>query len=171
MHVLTDLFENFGVDWPKFLAQTALFLIVYLVLRRFAFASVITMLEERRRRIEEGQLNAEKIKKQLAEAELRYEEIIRKAHAESKVLIEEARAAAEASTNRELQRAIKDAEAILVQAKETIAIDRQRMIEEVKRDMMSLVVKTTEKVAGKILNADDQQRLHQETASVLAASN
>ena len=169
MKVLTELFENFGVDWPKFLAQTILFLIVYLVLRRFAFASVINMLEERRRRIEEGQLNAEKIKKQLAEAELRYEEILRKAHADSKTLIEEARAAAEASTNKELQRAIKDAEGIITHAKEAIIIDRQRMIEEVKRDMISLVVATTEKVAGKVLNADDQQRLNKEAAAALAS--
>ncbi|MBX9577690.1 MAG: ATP synthase F0 subunit B [Chthoniobacterales bacterium] len=169
MHILTELFENFGVDWPKFLAQTILFLIVYLVLRRFAFASVINMLEERRRRIEEGQLNAEKIKKQLAEAELRYEEILRKAHADSKALIEEARVAAEASTNKELQRAIKDAELIIIHAKEAIAIDRQRMIEEVKGDMISLVVATTEKVAGKVLNADDQQRLNKEAAAALAS--
>jgi len=169
MHILTELFENFGVDWPKFLAQTILFLIIYLVLRRFAFASVINMLEERRRRIEEGQLNAEKIKKQLAEAELRYEEILRKAHADSKALIEEARAAAEASTNKELQRAIKDAELIIIHAKEAIAIDRQRMIEEVKGDMISLVVATTEKVAGKVLNADDQQRLNKEAAAALAS--
>ena len=169
MHILTELFENFGVDWPKFLAQTILFLIVYLVLRRFAFASVINMLEERRRRIEEGQLNAEKIKKQLAEAELRYEEILRKAHADSKALIEEARAAAEASTNKELQRAIKDAELIIIHAKEAIIIDRQRMIEEVKRDMISLVVATTEKVAGKVLNADDQQRLNKAAAAALAS--
>ncbi|MCX6956987.1 MAG: ATP synthase F0 subunit B [Verrucomicrobiae bacterium] len=169
MHILTELFENFGVDWPKFLAQTILFLIVYLVLRRFAFASVINMLEERRRRIEEGQLNAEKIKKQLAEAELRYEEVLRKAHADSKALIEEARAAAEASTNKELQRAIKDAELIIIHAKEAIIIDRQRMIEEVKRDMISLVVATTEKVAGKVLNADDQQRLNKAAAAVLAS--
>ena len=169
MHILTELFENFGVDWPKFLAQTILFLIVYLVLRRFAFASVINMLEERRRRIEEGQLNAEKIKKQLAEAELRYEEILRNAHADSKALIEEARAAAEASTNKELQRAIKDAELIIIHAKEAIIIDRQRMVEEVKRDMISLVVATTEKVAGKVLNADDQQRLNKEAAAALAS--
>lgn len=169
MHILTELFENFGVDWPKFLAQTILFLIVYLVLRRFAFSSVINMLEERRRRIEEGQLNAEKIKKQLAESELRYEEILRKAHAESKALIEEARAVAEAATNKELQRAIKDAEEIIVHAKEAIAIDRQRMVEEVKHDMINLVVAATEKVAGKILSAEDQQRLNQETVQVLAS--
>ncbi len=169
MHVLTDLFENFGVDWPKFLAQTILFLVVYLILRRFAFASVVTMLEERRRRIEEGQLNAEKIKKQLAEAEVRYAEVLRKANEDAKRMIDEARHLSEASTAKEIQRAVKDAEGIIAHAKEAIEIDRQRMVVEVKKEMITLVVETTAMVAGKVLTAEDQQRLSQESATALAS--
>ncbi len=169
MKVLTDLFENFGVDWPKFLAQTILFLVVYLILRRFAFASVVTMLEERRRRIEEGQLNAEKIKKQLAEAEVRYAEVLRKANEDAKTMIDEARHLSEAFTAKEIQRAVKDAEGIVAHAKEAIDIDRQRMVTEVKKEMITLVVETTAKVAGKILTSEDQQRLTQESATALAS--
>lgn len=169
MHVLTELFENFGVDWPKFIAQTILFLIVYLILRRFAFAKVVDMLEERRRRIEEGQLNAEKMKKQLAEAEIRYEEILRKANQEAKSMIDEARHLSEASTAKEIQRAVKDAENIITHAKEAIVIDRRRMVEEVKKEMVGLVVKTTAAVAGKVLTSEDQQRLNQEAAAALVS--
>jgi F-type H+-transporting ATPase subunit b len=169
MHVLTDLFENFGVDWPKFFAQTILLLVVYLILRRFAFASVVTMLEERRRRIEEGQLNAEKIKKQLAEAEVRYAEVLRKANEDAKRMIDEARHLSEASTAKEIQRAVKDAEGIIAHAKEAIEIDRQRMVVEVKKEMITLVVETTAMVAGKVLTAEDQQRLSQESATALAS--
>jgi F-type H+-transporting ATPase subunit b len=167
MKVLTDLFETFGVDWPKFLAQTILFLIVYLILRRYAFAPVIAMLEERRRRIEEAQLNAEKIKKQLAEAEVRYEEILRKANLDAQKMIDEARAVGEALMTKETQRAIKDAESIIARAQEVTLIDRQRMIDEVKKEMLNLVVETTSKVTGKVLTSDDQQRLSQETAAAL----
>jgi F-type H+-transporting ATPase subunit b len=170
MKVLTDLFENFGIDWPKFLAQTILFLVVYLILRRFAFASVITMLEERRRRIEEAQLNAEKIKKQLAEAELRYEEILRKANLDAKKMIDEARASAEALMTKETQRAIKDAESIIARAHEVTMLDRQHMIDDVKKEMLHLVVQTTSQVVGKIISPEDQQRLSMETTSALATS-
>ena len=65
MEALTQILTNFGVNWQKFGAQAILFLIVYLVLKKFAFGPAVAMFEERRRRIEEGQLNAEKIKKQL----------------------------------------------------------------------------------------------------------
>lgn len=169
MKILTDLFHNFGVDWSKFIAQTILFLIVYLVLRRFAFSSVIKMLEDRRRRIEEGQLNAEKIKKQLAEADVRYEEILRKANNEAKAMIEEVRVANEATTAKEIQRAVKDAEGIIARAQEALENDRQRMIAEVKKEMLALVIATTAKVTGKVLTPEDQERLSKETASALTA--
>jgi F-type H+-transporting ATPase subunit b len=169
MKVLTDLFESFGVDWPKFIAQTILFLIVYLILRRFAFASVISILEERRRRIEESQLNAEKIKQQLIEAESRYEEILRKANQDAKKMIDEAHAASEAFLNKETQRAIKDAENIISRAQEVTLLERQHMIDEVKNQMLDLVLQTTSKVVGKMITPEDQQRLTQETAAALAA--
>src|ERR1700745_2726397 len=84
--------QQFGVYWPNLIAQIILLTIVYFVLKRFAFKPIIAMLEERRRRIEEGQLNAEKIKKQLAEAQTKYEEILAKANADSQKLLEEVRA-------------------------------------------------------------------------------
>src|SRR6201987_1421528 len=84
--------QQFGVYWPNLIAQIILFAIVYFVLKRFAFKPIIAMLEERRRRIEEGQLNAEKIKKQLAEAQTKYEEILAKANAEAQRLLDEVRA-------------------------------------------------------------------------------
>jgi len=61
---MQDLLNTFGLEWPKFLAQLILFIIVYFVLKKFAFGPIIAMLEERRKLIEEGQLNAKKIKKQ-----------------------------------------------------------------------------------------------------------
>ena len=70
MDTVTQLLTQFGVNWPKFLAQVILFLIVYMILKKFAFAPVIAIFEERRRTIEEGQSNAAKIKKQLAESEI-----------------------------------------------------------------------------------------------------
>lgn len=169
MDVLTNLFSDFGITWPKFLSQVILFAIVYFLLSKFAFGPVLAMLEERRKRIEEGQLNAEKIKKQLAEAELRYQEVLRKANEEAGKLIEEARATSETTTQRQLQQAIREAEEIIGRAREDIVMERHKMVDEVKKEMVSLVVDTTAKVAGKVLNNQDQERLTAETARQLAA--
>jgi F-type H+-transporting ATPase subunit b len=169
MDAITQLLETFGVTWPKFIAQTILFLIVYFILNRFAFGPVVAMFEERRRRIEEGQVNAEKIKKQLAESEIRCQEILRKANADAARIIDEGRASNEALTQKQLQQAIKDAESIIAKAHEAVELDRAKMVAEVKKEMVNLVVETTSKVAGRILTPEDQTRLAGETSKQLAA--
>lgn len=169
MDVLTNIFGTFGVTWPKFLAQLILFTAVYLILKKLAFAPVIAMFEERRRRIEEAQANAEKIKKQLAESELRCQEILRKANADAQRIIDEGRASSEAHTQKQVQQAVKDAESIIARAHEAVELDRAKMVAEVKKEMVSLVVDTTSKVVGRVLTAEDQSRLAQDTTKELAA--
>jgi len=167
--ILDQIGSSFGVTWPKFIAQLFLFLIAYFVLSRYAFGPIMKILEERRKRIEEGQLNAEKIKKQLAEAELRYQEVLRKANDDAQVLLEESRKNTEAFSQREMEKAVKESAAIVERARHEIASERNRMVDEVKREMVSLVIKTTAKVAGKVLTTEDQRRLSEEAAKDLAA--
>jgi F-type H+-transporting ATPase subunit b len=169
MESLLQIFETFGVNWPKFGAQAILFLIVYLILNKFAFGPVVVMFEERRRRIEEGQINAEKIKKQLAESEVRCQEILRKANADAQRIIEEGRLSSDAHAQKATQQAIKDAESIIFRAHETVVLDRDKMIAEVKKEMLHLVVDTTAKVVGKVLTKEDQNRLAAETAGQISA--
>ena len=68
---LQDTAETFGWNPWLFFSQVVSFAIVAFLLRRFAYKPILAVLEERRRKIEEGQLNAEKIRKELAEAEKR----------------------------------------------------------------------------------------------------
>jgi len=169
MDAIHALLDTFGVTWPKFIAQIILFCIVWWILNKFAFGPILNLLNERRRLIEEGQQNAEKIKKQLAEAELRYQEVLRKANDDATRLLEEARASSEAHTQKQLQQAIKDAEGILAKAQESIGQERNKMVAEVKKEMVDLVVHTTAKVVGKVISPDDQKRLSEETSKQLAA--
>ena len=169
MDTVTQLFTQFGITWPKFLAQVILFLTVYLILKKFAFGPIIAIFEERRKTIEEGQLNAEKIKKQLTESELRCQEILRKANADAQRIIEEGRASSDATVQKHIQQAVKDAEGIIEKANENVELERARMVAEVKKEMVNLVVDTTAAVAGKILTESDQQRLASETTKQLAA--
>ena len=55
---MDQLLTQFGISWPKFAAQVILFLIVYVILKKFAFGQIISIFEQRRRTIEEGQANA-----------------------------------------------------------------------------------------------------------------
>src|SRR5215813_12069977 len=104
--IIRETAETFGWSWKLFLSQVISFCIVAFLLRRFAYRPILAVLEERRRKIEEGQLNAEKIRKQLAEAEKRYQEIIAKANADGQRMIDEARESAAHLSERKQQEAI-----------------------------------------------------------------
>jgi F-type H+-transporting ATPase subunit b len=169
MDALSNVAQQFGVYWPNLIAQVVLFAIVYYVLKRFAFKPVIAMLEERRRRIEEGQINAENIKRQLAAAQTKYEEILAKANAEAQRLIDEVRASGDRLAEQKRQEAIAAAEQITLKAQEAIALERDRTMSELKRELGRLVVETTSRVTGKVLTDQDQQRINEETARQVAA--
>ena len=166
--MLRDTADTFGWNPWLFLSQVISFAIVAFLLTRFAYKPILAVLEERRRRIEEGLLNAEKIKRQLAEAEQRYADILAKANAEAQKMIDEARESSAHLAERKQQEAIAAAEQIIAKAREASAIEHDRTMESLKRELGRLVVDTTAKVTGKVLTPEDQQRLQEETAHQLA---
>jgi F-type H+-transporting ATPase subunit b len=161
--------KTFGVDWSHLIAQIISFSIVCILLYKFAYKRVLTILEERRKLIAEGLANAEKIKGELARAETQRQEILTQANNQALKLIEEARAAAARVQETETQKEIAAAEQIIAKAREAAAADHARMLSELKREVGRLVVKTTATVTGKILTSDDQRRLAEETATQVAA--
>ena len=166
--VVRQTADMFGWNWKLFLSQVISFCIVAYLLQRFAYKPILAVLEQRRRTIEEGQINAEKIKKELAEAEKRYQEIVAKANADGQKMIDEARESAAHLSERKQQEAITAAEQIISKAREAAAIEHDRTMESLKRELGRLVVDTTAKVTGKVLTADDQRRLQEEAAREVA---
>jgi F-type H+-transporting ATPase subunit b len=166
--VAKDTAETFGWNLQLFLSQVISFVIVAFLLRRFAYKPILGILEERRRRIEEGLLNAEKIKHELAEAEQRYAEILAKANEQAQRMIDEARESSAHLTERKQQEAITAAEQIIAKARDAAALERERTMAEMKRELGRLVVETTAKVTGKVLTPEDQKRLQEEAARQVA---
>ncbi|SPE52871.1 ATP synthase subunit b [Verrucomicrobia bacterium] len=166
---IKQIADTFGVDWPHLISQAISFGIVCIFLWKFAYKRVLAMLEERRQRIAEGLANAEKIKAELARAEAQRQEVLVQANAQATKLIEEARAAAARVQEQETQKAIAAAEQIVAKAREAMAIDHDRMLTELKREVGRLVVETTARVTGKVLTLEDQRRLAEETAKQIAA--
>ena len=166
--MLRETADTFGWNWKLFLSQIISFCIVAFLLRRFAYKPILAILEDRRRKIEEGQLNAEKIRKELAEAEKRYQEIVSKGNADAQRMIDEARQSAANLSERKQQEAIAAAEQIVAKAKEAAALEHERQMQSLKRELGRLVIDTTAKVTGKVLTQEDQKRLQEEAARQVA---
>src|ERR1051325_5285129 len=147
--------ETFGVDKAHFISQVISFVIVAILLQRFAYKPILQVLEQRRQRIAEGLANAERIKAELAKTETARQEVLNQANSQANRLIEEARAAAARVQEQETQKAIAAAEQIIAKAREAAAQDHARMLTDLKREVGHLVVETTARVTGKVLTPQD----------------
>lgn len=165
---IAQIARTFGVDWPHLGAQIISFSIVCAVLYRFAYRRILEMLEQRRQQIALGIANAEKIKAELDKTESQRLEVIARAHTQGSKFIEEARAAAARVQQEETNKAVAAAEQIIKKAHEAAAQDYDRMLAELKRELGNLVVQATTTVTGKILTAEDQRRLAEETSKQIA---
>jgi len=161
--------ERFGFSFNLFISQVISFAVVAFLLHRFAYKPILTVLEERRVRIEEGLANADKIKQQLADAELKYQEVLSKANADAQKLIEEARESSAKISEKRQAEAIAQAEQIITKANQAAKLEYEQLMGELKKEIGRLVIDTTSKVSGKVLTPEDQKRLKDETARQIAA--
>ncbi len=167
---LNDIAGNFqnvglqtGFTVQQFVAQCIAVTVLFLVLNQFAWKPVRAILEKRRVAIEESLANAERIKRELADAEKARLEILHKANEQANAIITQAHQAAATLAERGNTEASNQAAEIIRRAHEAAVLDRDRLMAELKRDIGSLVIQTTQKVTGKVLTNDDQNRLNDET--------
>ena len=167
--VVGGIAETFGVNWQLFISQLIAFIVVALVLKKFAYKPVLDMLDQRRERIAQAEANAEKIQSELAETQAERDKVLAEANQKAQEMIADAKEAAKQVGEAEGQKAVKQAEEIIRKAREATEADRDQMMSELKAEIGRLVVETTAKVSGKVLTAEDQQRLIDDINRELAA--
>jgi F-type H+-transporting ATPase subunit b len=162
--------ETFGFQKQLFLSQVISFGIVAFALHRFAYKPILKVLEERRQKIAESLANAEQIKKELANAQAKAQEILGQASAQGNKMIEEARQSAAKVLEQESQKAVATANDIITKARQASEAELARMKMELRKEVGRLVVATSAKVTGNILTAEQQNRLAEDTAKQLASN-
>lgn len=167
---VADIANQFGVTWQLLISQIILFVIVALALKKFAYGPILKVLEERRNKIAESLANADQIKKDLANAQTKAQEILTQASQQATKAIEEARAAAAKVQEVETQKAIAAAGDIIAKARQASEAELVRMKAELRKEVGRLVVATSAKVTGNILTAEQQTRLAEDTNKQLAAN-
>jgi len=168
---VTNLANQFGVDWPLLLAQVFSFAVVAYLLYRFGFKPVIATMDERQKAIAEGLQNAEEMKKQLAETERQHQEILKKASEQAQKMVDEARATSQALIEKQTQEAAAQSQEIIRKGQESIELDRKKMLAEARQEIARLVVSTSARVLSRELTEDERSRYANAAAKELTTSN
>jgi len=169
MEQLQQVLTSFGVNWKAFGASVLNFTILLIILHRFAYKPLLQMLDERRRKIADSMKQTEQIREELAKTQAARDEVLAQANASAQRMIDEARQAADKFRDQKLNEALQSAQEILRKAQEAGRMEREKVMADLRREMVNLVIATTAKVAGRILTSEDQKRLADETLKELAA--
>jgi len=164
---ILQIFDLFGLDIRFLLAQIVNFGIVAFLLYKFAFKPVLTTIEERQKKISDGLQYAEEMKIKLAEAEKEHAATLQKAQQEAQTILGEARETAKLYLDKQTEAAAGKGEEIIAKAKEAIELERNKMLTEVRGEVVRLVIDTTSKVLTKDLSEDERARFSKSAAEEL----
>ena len=141
--------------------------IAFFVLRKYAFGPIQKTIDDRRERIRQAVDEADNARNEARELLEQNRAILAQARSESGDILAEARKVAEAQIERAKQEAEAERQRRLEDTRKQIDAETVRAIGQIRDEVADLTIEATERVVGKVLDAEDQQRLVREAVDGL----
>jgi F-type H+-transporting ATPase subunit b len=150
---------RFHLDPVLLAAQIVNFLIIAWVINRFLLRPLMANLKLRREKIAQGLADAEKARHSLEEASAEKEKVLQQASAEAYRILEGARDEAERLRAASLERAGKDAQRLIEEARGLLALERREMEKAVQGLSLQLSGKILESVMEGLFSDEEKARI------------
>jgi F-type H+-transporting ATPase subunit b len=135
------------------------FLLTLFVLKRYAFGPIQKMLDERRERIQRSIEEAEHARIEARKLLEEHRALIGQARSQAEEILAEARKVAEAQRQRVREETEADRQRRLEETRRQIEAETQRALEQIRTEVAELTLVAATKVTGKVLDDDDHRRL------------
>lgn len=156
---LGEILGKVGFDWQVALANLVNFLVIFLLLKYFAFKPLSKLIQKRKEKIQKGLDDAQQAETNLMLAEEQASEITGNAKGEANTII----AGAQARVDDMLRKAEHDADVrgseIMNDAHKKIEKERERMEQELRGQAADLVVAGVEKIMLESMNEKESEKL------------
>jgi F-type H+-transporting ATPase subunit b len=145
--------SKLGLSLSSLVIQFVTFVLVFLLLKRFAFKPIVKMLEKRRQTIEDGVKLGEKMEKEQERLKEEEARIIREARHQADRIVETGHKEAR-EVVRDAEKAAKvKADGILAEAEERIAEESEQARRKLEKDIVGLVSEATETIVEEKVDA------------------
>ena len=149
------------------IAQILNFFVLVLILAKFAYKPLVQIMEERKQRIENDLLQAQRAKEEAETLQADYAAQLQLARKEAQGIVEAAQKQAEA----ESQAQIKELRAQLVKEKEVarqeIEREREKAMQQIRAEVITLSVQVAEKLVKKDFSSADNVAFVEDTIAKL----
>ncbi|QQR50196.1 F0F1 ATP synthase subunit B [Candidatus Nomurabacteria bacterium] len=143
---MDSLISTFHIDWKIMLAQAINFGIVFLALWYFAIKPIRKLMDERSHKIAEGLAQGQENAILLANTQKAYDEALAQARREGADILTDAKRNADQKRAELLKVAEADVEALMKNGKASLEAEKQKMLDDAKKELGNLVISATEKV-------------------------
>lgn len=158
-------------NMAEFIPACVAFIIIFVILAKVAWPSILKMMEERENKIQ-GDLDAAEQAKVQAEASAeQYAQKIASAEREAEEIIAQAKREAEAERAEILAKAQKDAVASMTKARGVVESERKKALVELSGSVVDLSVEIASKIVGNDLTDEEHCRLAERYLAEVGTSN
>jgi len=154
-----------GFNLPALIAQLINFVLLLVIFRLLLYKPLLRILDERKKRIQEGLEASDEAKRRLSQTEQEVAKELEKARHEGQGLIAQAQQISARIQEEARQGARNEAEQLLERARGEIQLERDSAIAQLRREFADLTITAAERVIKEELDENKHRRL---IAEVLA---
>lgn len=133
------------------------FLVVFGVLAKFGFPAIVSMVENRKKYIDESLRKAHEASKRLENIKQEGESMLQEAREKQAQLLKEATATRDAIVEKAQEKASEESARLLSDARAQIEAEKQNAIREIRSQVAELSVKIAEKIVKEQLSSNAKQ--------------
>ena len=153
------------LDPGLFIWTILTFVLLSIILAKFAWKPLLVMLDERNKSIEDSLFSAEKARKELENINQESEIILTKAKTEAQLIISDAKSAAENLKEDIVTKAKIEADSQIKKAKSQINVEKDKAMREIRSEVVNLSIDVAEKIIKKNISKEDNLGLIKESLS------
>lgn len=155
--------EQLGINLPGLVAQIINFSLLLALLYMVLYRPVVGMLDRRAARIKESLEKADEVRREAARMEQEFQARLEEARREGQAILAQATQVGERVRQEAREQALKEAEELLVRARNEVALERERAVAQIRREFADLTILAASKVINRSLNKEDHRRLIEQT--------
>ncbi|MDP2642335.1 MAG: F0F1 ATP synthase subunit B [Candidatus Peregrinibacteria bacterium] len=165
-----ELITKLGIDVKLILAQIVNFVIILIVLKKFAYGPILALLDKRKKMIEKNVEDTRKIEERMVKMEEEKKQVIADAGKKAMEIIEKAKAEGQIEREQALVNAKREISALAERYRAQLKAEESKMLKDVKEEVSTLIVAVCEKILKKDFEKADQKRLEEAIRKEIVSS-
>lgn len=153
---------TFGLRTDIFVAQLVNFLLVLLVLWKFAYKPILAALDEREKKIEKSVRDADLVTKRLQDADKEKADILRFAREEADAFARKSLEDTQARKTEMVAAAKQEVERVIAQGKAQLAEEHDAMMISMRKEIVEISIAAATKILGEAITEKKSQSLAEE---------